>query len=159
MKNYYKLIIPLLALFITTSIAGCKSISRYQESIFNDEKKIVKEGDSHTYKTRLGSIKNNETDIKFTSFTGSETIYKFKADEENNITFNFNSTINNGDFKVVLITPEDEIINIIYGQEEGSETILLKKGISRMKLVGNKANGEINIYIDAEKEIKITKTN
>lgn len=146
MKRHNKVFFVFLILIIIT-ITGCNSVTNYQNSVFDDEDKIVEDKDSYTYKKRIGKTVENEIDLKFSSFTGIETINRIKVNEEKEIIFTFQSTIDDGDFKVVLITPEDEIINILEGTSEGTESITLKKGISKIKLVGKKAKGEVKINI------------
>lgn len=155
MKNSNRALLIILVMVAMVTIIGCSPIVDYQNSIFNDEDKIVKDSDSHTYSVRQGKSKGNETDIKFTSFSGTDTIFKITSDTESAIVFNFESIVDKGDFKVVLITPDDEIVEIVNGEKEGSETIKLKEGISRVKLVGRKSKGQIKMDIDAGEEIKI----
>jgi len=137
------------------TIIGCSPIVDYQNSIFNDEDKIVKDSDSHTYSVRQGKSKGNETDIKFTSFSGTDTIFRITSDTGSDIVFNFESIVDKGDFKVVLITPDNEIIEIVNGGKEGNEIVKLKEGTSRVKLVGRKSKGQIKMDIEAEENIKI----
>lgn len=145
MKRYNKVFFVFLILITMT---GCTSVTGYQNSVFDDENKIIEDKDSHTYKKRIGKTVENEVDIQFDSFTGIETINRIELDEEKDIIFNFKSTIDGGDFKVVLITPDDEIINILEGTNEGTKTISLKEGIIKIKLVGRKAEGEVKFNID-----------
>ncbi len=144
MKRYYKVFFVFLILIIIT-ITGCNSATNYQKSVFDDEDKIIKDKDSHTYKNRIGKTVGNEIDLKFSSFTGIETINRIDVNEEKETIFTLQSTIEEGDFKVVLITPEDEIINILEDTSGGTKSIILKKGISKIKLVGKKAKGEVKI--------------
>ncbi|MCR1898578.1 hypothetical protein NSA47_06175 [Irregularibacter muris] len=155
MKDYKKCILSILTIFILSSITGCSSITSYQQSIFDDDNKITKEEDSYTYKIREGKGAGNEIDITFTSFTGMDTVYKFMAEEEGEVTFHFESVVHKGDFKVVLITPEKEVINILSDTEKGDKIIPLGEGESRMKLVGKKAKGTMKMTMDVEEKIKM----
>lgn len=154
MKNSNRALLIILVMATIVTIIGCSPVVDYQNSISNDDK-IVKDSDSHTYLVRHGKSKGNETDIKFTSFSGTDTIFKITSDTETAIVFNFESIVDKGDFKVVLITPEDEIVEIVNGEQGGSETIQLKEGKSRVKLVGRKAKGQIKMNIEAGEDIKI----
>lgn len=155
MKNYNKIILGILLLLTVVTSVGCNSISAYQNSIFNDESKIVKQADSYTYVKRLGQTIDKESNIKFNSFTGMDTIFNITVDESSDVIINFDSTVDKGDFKVVLISPDDEITNILTGTNQGNETITLKKGKSRVKLIGKKASGEIKINIDSKDGVKV----
>lgn len=75
MRSYNKFILWMLVILVVINIAACNSVVKYQNSIFHDESKIVREGDSYTYGSKVGNSRGNEYDIKFTSFSGMETIY------------------------------------------------------------------------------------
>lgn len=157
MKNISKRMLVIIVILTAIIITGCSSAARYQDSIFDDEEKIISDGDSYTYKQRIGNNSKDKLDIKYTSFSGMETIYKITTKEESEITFDFESEVEKGDFKAVLIMPDDQVINIINGAQEGNETLQLKEGTSRLKLVGSKAKGHIKINIKPSKDIEIKK--
>ena len=157
MRSYNKLILWMLVILVVMNIAACNSVVKYQSSIFHDESKIVREADSYTYGSRTSNSRGNEYDIKFASFSGMETIYRIESDGENDVIVAFEAIVQEGEFKVVLITPDDEVINIVNGTDEGNQTIKIKEGVSRIKLVGKKAKGEVSIKIHAEDGVKIEK--
>lgn len=157
MRSYNKLILWMLVILVVINITACNSVVKYQNSIFHDKSKIVREGDSYTYKSKIGNGRGDEYDIKFTSFSGMETIYMIESDGENDVIVAFEAIVKDGEFKVVLITPDDEIINIVNGTDEGNKTIKIKEGVNRIKLVGKKAKGDISIKIHAEDGVKIKK--
>lgn len=157
MRSYNKLILWMLVILVVIIIVACNSVARYQSSIFYDESKIVREADSYTYRSKIGNGRGNEYDIKFASFSGMETIYRIESDGENDVIVAFEAIVQEGEFKVVLITPDDEVINIVNGTDEGNQTIKIKEGVSRIKLVGKKARGNISIKIHAEDGVKIKK--
>lgn len=155
MKSYNKLVLGILVMLAIMINAGCSSVVSHQDSIFGNDSKIIAEGDSHTYKSRLGNITDKGTEIKFNSFSGSDTIYRIISDGESDAIFNFSSISDKGDFKVVLITADDEIINIVNGTGEGSESISIEDGTSRVKLIGKKAKGEIKLKIESGENVDI----
>ncbi|NLC45119.1 MAG: hypothetical protein GX783_12670 [Clostridiales bacterium] len=155
MKSYNKLVLGILVMLAIMINAGCSSVVSHQDSIFDNDSKIIAQGDSHTYKSRLGNIADKETEIKFNSFSGSDTIYRIISDGESDAIFNFSSISDKGDFKVVLITADDEIINIVNGTGEGSESISIEDGTSRVKLIGKKAKGEIKLKIESGENVDI----
>lgn len=155
MKHYNKLILGIFIVLTIMIITSCSSVVNYQNSIFQDENKIVENVDSYTYRSRIGKSRGNKYDVKFASFSGMDTIYKIKSDGENDVVFAFESVIEDGEFKVVLITPDDEIINLVNGTKEGNERIKIKEGVNRIKLVGKKAKGEIKLKIDSGEDIAI----
>ncbi|NLI61301.1 MAG: hypothetical protein GX375_07730 [Clostridiales bacterium] len=152
MRTYSKLMLGILLTLAIMIVSGCSSVTLYQNSIFDDEKKIAKDADSYLYVSRVGSKieegKENENHVKFIGFTGMDTIYKINSQGENDLLFTFESTIEDGAFKVVLVSPDDKILNIVDDTKEGNQTVKITEGVSRVKLVGKKAKGEISIKID-----------
>src|SRR5690554_3724397 len=104
MKQYNRLALGILVILAVIMITSCSSVADDQNSIFYDDSKIVKQADSYTYLTQTGKRTEKETNTKFTSFSGMDTIYKIKSDGENEIVFAFESVIEDGEFKVVVIT-------------------------------------------------------
>ena len=102
-RSYNKLILWMLVILVVINIAAC-NLWLVPKSIFHDESKIVREADSYTYGSRTGNGRGNEYDIKFTSFSGMETIYRIKSDRENDVIVDFEAIVEDGEFKVVLIT-------------------------------------------------------
>ena len=125
----------MLVILVVIIIVACNSVARYQSSIFYDESKIVREADSYTYRSKIGNGRGDEYDIKFTSFSGMETIYMIESGGENDVIVDFKAIVKDGEFKVVLITPDDEIINIVNGTDEGSKTIKIKKELTALSLL------------------------
>lgn len=132
-------------------------IDNKQSKVYNNDKEIVNTVDTYTYKVCDGDLNNsgNRKKLTFKYFVGMDTIGEVLTQKEDKIKINFNSNIEKGDFKAVLITPDNKIINIVEGSNKGSKTILLKKGKSRIKLVGRKASGSINIYTESSSNNKI----
>ena len=69
MKSYNKLVLGILVMLAIMINAGCSSVVSHQDSIFDNDSKIIAQGDSHTYKSRLGNTTDKETEIKFNSFS------------------------------------------------------------------------------------------
>ena len=60
--------------------------------------------------------------MKYSGFSGDDTIWILNSHKDGEITFNYDSTVNSGDFKVVLINPQKGIENILEGTEQGNKT-------------------------------------
>lgn len=150
-----KFLTTTLILVFLIILGGCSNISSYQKEIYDDDSKISKQGDSYSFALRSGSTNGNETEIKFITFNGMETLFNIDSKEEGTINLDYNSEINSGLFKLVLINPDDEIINIFEGSQNGSTTVNIKNGKSRLKIVGNDAKGEIKLLIKENGNIKI----
>ena len=105
---------------------------------FYDDSLIVLEGDSYTYLDKLGNIEN----LTFKGFSGTETI--FSASENMIISLSCEYEISKGEFKVVLINENNEILII---ENLSTITLNVNKG-SRIKIVGANSNGEIKLIIN-----------
>lgn len=142
-------------LLLTLLLSACSS-NGDKKGIYNDNSKIIKEGDSYTYKERKGETTENGCNIEFSSFSGMETIWSIEALKEDKITINFNSKVNKGDFKLVLITTDNEVINILENTQEGNSEVTIKEGKSRIKFVGKATSGSCEISIlSKDEDIKI----
>lgn len=146
----------LFVLLVIFNVRGCSNFSSYQREIFDDNNKIISQSDSYSFRNRVGRTLGNESNIEFSFFTGMETIWKINASEKEDIRIEYNSSISEGDFKIVLITPENEVINIISQSGEGNKIIQLNKGSSRFKIIGRDAKGEIEIKIEGGENIKLS---
>lgn len=152
-NNYIILLISILILLFT---AGCKGTA-YQRRLYDDDKKIVSDGDSYTYGLRSGMTDNNKTTIKFGRFTGMETIYYVEAKNNSKIKIDFNTKIKNGNFKVVFIDTNNNITKILEGTLQGSVDLDVLKGTGRIKFVGRDAAGEISLKIYPADDVEIIK--
>ena len=74
-----------LTILIIMFITGCSLASDYQNSIFVDDSKIIKEADSYVYGSRRGQVEGNQSNLEFINFTGMETIYKIKSHGKNDV--------------------------------------------------------------------------
>lgn len=154
LRNKVILSICLLSLIgIVFSYSECDE----RKNIYNNNNKIVQDWDSYKYSSRTctGNYKD-ETNIKYSGFSGDDTIFILQLKEDGEVTFNFDSIVNSGDFKAVLINPQKEMGNILEGTESGNKTIKLVKGKYRFKIIGRNAKGEISISINKNNYIVIT---
>ncbi|WP_315116822.1 hypothetical protein [uncultured Clostridium sp.] len=155
LKNRFLLCISLL--FLIVLISGCEA-RREEKDIYDDNDEIVQQWDSFSYRKRTDKEDSNDKiDFKYSGFYGTDTIWHLESEEDGEITFKYNSTVNNGDFKAVLISPKEEIKNILIGNEEDEKTIKLEKGKYIFKVVGRNAKGKAEISIDKSQNVDITK--
>lgn len=146
-----KKILLFICLLIILDIIISFGFNIWQKNIYNNNYKLVQQGDSYTYKNKIGpQNSSNEIDLKYSGFSGDDTIWILNAHKDGEITLNYNSTVNSGDFKLVLINSQKEIENILEGTEQGDKTIKLTKGECRLKIVGRNAEGEVKLSINDE---------
>lgn len=147
----FYLIMLISCLFISSSCG----ISAYQKNLYNDNSKIIKQGDSYSFIKRVGNSYNNKTSIKFGTFYGMETLWTIDAKSEGNVRINYKIQISRGKFKIVFISPDNEIKTICENTQNGSIVIKAEMGKSRIKIVGNDAKGEVEISLVPDGDIKI----
>ena len=139
-------------------LIGC-SVSEFQESVYSDDSKITKQADSYNFRSRVGSTTSKKSEIKFVSFFGMDTLWSIEAKEEAVVTLEYDIKIEKGDFKVVLIGPDNKVIVIVDKGKSGKQELRLQKGNSRIKIVGKGAKGQVKINITGNKNIEIKKLN
>lgn len=124
--------------------------------IFEDDARIATEGDTFSYAIRKApTTPENQLDLTYTGFSGMETIWTLTAAVESQAAFAYSSTVSSGDFKVVLIDPEGQVSVLVSGSEEGSQSATLGPGEHRVKVVGRKTDGKIEITISAGKQLHL----
>ncbi|AGX44467.1 hypothetical protein CLSA_c35060 [Clostridium saccharobutylicum DSM 13864] len=139
------------------SINQDKNENSNKNNMYNNNDKIVQEDNNNTYVNCKSNIKNNEIEMKYSGFSGIDTICFLEVKEDTEITFDYDSTVNNGKFKAVLINPKNEVETILEGTEQSSKTIKLIKGEYRFRNVGANADGKIRISGSSNSDVKITK--
>ena len=156
-----KFLLGFCIIFLIGIMCGCglsnqnKNTNNNQENMYNNNDKIVQEDNNYTYITYKNPRKNNEIEIQYSGFSGIDTICFLEAKEDTEMTFNYDSTVDKGKFKAVLINPKNEVETISEGTEQSSKTIKLTKGKYSFKNVGANADGKITISISSNSNVKI----
>jgi hypothetical protein len=158
MKKAALLVVFSLLVSLVLLLTGC-SASEFQKSVYNDDSKLIKQADSYSYKSRVGSTTSEKSEIKFGSFFGMDTLWSIEAKEEAVVTLEYDIKIEKGDFKVVLIGPDNKVITIVDKGNSGKQELRLQKGNSRIKIVGKDAKGQVKINISGDRNLKIKKLN
>lgn len=147
-----------ICLLMLMSIISSCGVSQDKKNIYNDNDKILQERDSFNYRLLLYIEDSaDKINIKYSGFYGKVSIWNFESEENAEVTFKYNSTVDRGDFKVVLIKSDDEIENILIGNEQGEKNIKLDKGKYTLKIVGRNANGKAVISINNKQNVVITR--
>lgn len=165
MKSRKSLVIAIISLLILGAIIinlnpiiKALYVGSYQRTLYNDNSKIIAEGDSYSFLNKTGINENNETNLEF-RFTGMDTIWELDASKDTVIKIDYKSEILEGKFKVVLIEPTDKIINIIEQSATGNKEISIIKGKSRIKMVGDDAKGKLQWTMLSSNDVNITPIN
>ncbi|EHI99632.1 hypothetical protein CDLVIII_3047 [Clostridium sp. DL-VIII] len=157
-----KFLLGFCLIFLIGTMCGCGFSNQNENdnsnkvNMYNDNDKIVQENNNYTYINCNFSRNNNVIEIKYGSFSGIDTICFLEAKEDTEITFDYDSTVDNGKFKAVLINPKNEVETIVEGTDQSSKTIKLTKGQYSFKNVGANAAGKIKISFSSNSAVKIT---
>lgn len=79
-----------------------------------------------------------------------ETLLKFNVKERENPILRYVSEVSEGEFKTVLLTPEEEVIELFSQSAKGTASQFLNPGEYRIKIVGRKAKGELHLNLIRE---------
>lgn len=148
MKKEMTIILSTIFLMVFTS--GCSFSSaillptEFQKNIYNETDKIIQE-DSYTFIERKGYYNKGFTGLEFRGFYGSNTLESMEISETSIVNIDFDANIEEGMFKVVLITPDKEVLKISENTEKGSYKILAPEGKYTIKIVGKGASGKMVI--------------
>ena len=149
----------LLVLFLLSiTLVGCTDHSD-KELIYDNDALQIEVADSYTYSLRDDESENdvNQIDLSFRGFIGRDTIWTLVVSETTEIDITYISEIRSGDFKVILITPEQEIHSVLSMSDQGTETVSFPVGTYYIKLIGKNAFGSISMNIENVQGVTITK--
>lgn len=162
MRSINKILILIICLFII-GIVSWKYIpmlewgviGAHEKNMYDNEQRIKEQGDSYSYLLRKLNNNNDEVELKFSEFTGTDTLYTMECDFDTSIKLNYNLELSKGRFKIVVIDPSGDIMNITESSGKDTKEIKLKSGVYRIKLVGEKTSGLLKISILYDKNINI----
>ena len=143
MKNRILNIFFVLLIFL---FAGCSNNS-YQNSLYNDNIKISEQGDSFSFKDRIGTTEDNSLSLTFNGFYGKQTIWAINTDEYSVIDIAVKVNVTSGKFKICLINENKEVSVISEGSIDQIISINIPKGKNYIAIVGSDANGEADVKI------------
>jgi hypothetical protein len=153
MRVFRSSVLFMLMLMISL-VSGCQ---KYQRDIYDKDNKIAEQGDSYTFITRIGSTANDKMNAKFSGFYGMDSTWTIDASGEEIATMEVNAEVSKGRFKVVLISPDNKVHTVFEGSKNETIDLRLSKGISRIKIVGDEAKGNIEMSIKGNDKVKISK--
>ena len=137
---------PLLTTILLLILVGC-SIDPQKKIIFDRDSRIVQDGDSYHFTDRIGKVDENDVDLTYSGFYGVQTLWVIKTEKMQEITIDYNSQVKSGDFKIVVVTPKREVQTITQQKSKGMYKFVAVKGTYKVKIVGRKANGEIQLKL------------
>jgi|PlaIllAssembly_1097288.scaffolds.fasta_scaffold146281_2 hypothetical protein len=146
----------LLAVLLVLVSTGCSGVSTYQKSIYSDDTKISNSADSYYFGDRIGGIQDNKLSLTFGSFYGKQTIWTLQAEQKSTINLDLEISVEQGQFKVCSVNPDKQVSVISEGADNRNVSFDLPEGKSFIVIVGNNANGRINMIINTDENVKIS---
>lgn len=119
-----------------------------QKEMYDNNNYISQGSDSYTYRERVQGPDEKNLDLKFQGFTGSDTIWLVQASQPGQISINYEANVTSGRFKIVVVSPEREVSIVAESPRKGSHSFKLTEGEYRIKMVGEKAQGNIKASLD-----------
>jgi len=136
-------------ILLVLALAGCSRIHAYQKSMYDDNAKIASQGDSYTFRDRIGSVKENILSLTFSGFYGKQSIWRVDAEEDGSVDADIKITMKSGKFKLCLIDNENKVSVITEGVGINKLSVPIKKGRNYLVIVGNNAAGEVRASLQA----------
>lgn len=138
--------------------SACSGTDRAKEAIYDDAEQIAAEGDQYTFTSRTGDGETDtELELQYKGFSGTETIWSLKAAADSRVSFVYSSTVAQGDFKAVLITPQQGVETLLEGSGDGETTLDIAAGEYRVKIVGRKAEGSLSMSVAGDTNLTMVK--
>ena len=146
------LIFSIIMLSMIVLISGC---SNARNEIYSDDVKIAQ---SESYHTTMWVPKHSDNKYSLTAdtLTGLRTIWRYDAEDDEDVEMFYSLSVSNGGkAKLVLVTPDDEVIILSENtdnrtvSELESQIVSLKAGNNRIKIVGyDKVKFELKLNIE-----------
>jgi hypothetical protein len=143
-----KISVVIIICLVFALLSGCSN-----NGIYTDDREISKTEDKFSARDSVGNTNGSEYSLLAT-MTGSRTIWRYDAESDSEVTISYLlSVVQGGKAKLVLITPDDEVVVLVENSDNSenteiqSQTIQLTQGRNRIKIVG---------YDDPEFNLKLT---
>lgn len=158
MKTKTKALFCACLLVLIIVLSGCSGAGQDKQAIYENDAKIAAEGDSYTFTNRVGnSDEESILDLTYDGFTGSNSVWTVEFAEFGTLTLQYQSTVKAGDFKVVLVGPETQVLTLFEGTQWSEKTADLTAGKYTLKLVGREASGSVNLVLEVVGNATVTK--
>lgn len=143
MKKGWKIII--IASLTIMLVSGCALNTGVR--VYNNEKALAADYSSYNLINFSSSQSGNTVSGSAEKLEGMDTIWKYDADELTEVNISFSLTVTSGKAKLVYVDPDGTVSTLLEcstgenaGQSE-SETLKVKEGENRIRLVGAEGTG------------------
>lgn len=131
-----KVLLLLVVGTLLLSLSACQ-FSQHGE-LYDDENRMVATGDTYSF---LGKYNDNDS-ISFRRFSGIYTLKRIDMEDDFIVTLDMN--IDLGRFKCFLVDEEDQIIELI----QGDNLITSYVGKLRLRIAGDDAKGNMSYTVN-----------
>lgn len=153
-KKNLKYIIFLIIIILLLYVHYLSKYNLNSNVNYNNEEWLVTSGDHYNYKDKIGELTNNGAKLEY-EMSGLESFWEFTVEEKANIFFQCKNMLQKGKAKLILVSPTNEIEIIFEGNTDDGYVINLDKGTSRMRFVGEKAVGNLEITFEYGDNVKV----
>ncbi len=150
--------ITLLLVLLSMFLISCQS-GADKAAIYDDDSLIALTEDSYYYSVYEDSSETiaNQMVLDFRSFSGRDTLFSLTVTAESSITLSYQSNVEVGNLKLVIVDEASQVQTLFSGQNDSSTSLTLSEGTYMIKLVGSKAFGDIDLLITYPTGVTITK--
>lgn len=134
--------VTIMMLVVMFFISGCIS-NTDKASIYYDDSKIAKQGDSYSYVGVIRLVVNSSIEIKFNSFSGKSSIYKIEATETDTLSLQVKTKQEAGNLKICLVDSNANVITLWENASDETLTFVVSAGKSTIVMVGDSAKGKV----------------
>lgn len=115
-----------------------------QQGMYDSNRRLADESDSYTFRECITQNPDHKSlDLDFKGFTGSYTVWLVQASQPGQIRLKYDANVASGRFKIIMLSPEREVVTIVESPRQGSRPLQLQQGEYRIKIVGDQAEGSI----------------
>lgn len=146
-----KLLLMLCVLAVCLAgMSGCGNVS------YDGQNFLTSRVDSYSYSLCVDTGSTDTTlNREFEGFHGKDTIWKLSAAEGTQIPVEVSATVTDGQFKILLIGPDQSITTLLEGNGTEQFDVELKEGTSRIILVGEKSKGSCEVTVGEGQNVTV----
>lgn len=140
---------------LAAALGGCAP-SRHA-AIYDDDARICDNADSYTFVNYRGGIdpEGGEVELDFAGFTGKYTLWNLYTDGEADATLSGEVAVGSEPYRLVMVTPEDDVVEILEGSGTVDEQLELADGRTRLVMLGKSAEGSVALELEASDNAKV----
>ena len=135
----------IILLIVLLCLGGCGSGN--QGKIYENEDRLKESGDSYSFSNKVGEVTQEQGDVEFSGFSGVYTAWYLTSTSDTTTQIMISGKIKRGDFKLVQITADDQLITLWEGEGNKDMSITIPEGESSIKWVGRNAAGHITMKL------------